>query len=217
MKDLIKHSKIHEVQQPKFKCSYCEKTFKKDASRMFHEKNHTEPNPYKCGYCEKTFRLKQWFINHENMHTGAKPFKCKLCDKSFGHSGHYYRHKKRDHPQTPKQPKRAKKDIGVFVSEGLIFKKSKKHDQNKIEILKRVEGLEGKSENSAIEKQIKMEDHIFVSNGLVSENSSTDKNIINEVKVEESKVKIEVDKIEVQYNLTTSCDLNIDIKVEEIL
>ena len=42
-----------------------------------------EEKKYKCGYCEKSFKRRDVLRMHEMRHVGDKKFKCNQCDKAF--------------------------------------------------------------------------------------------------------------------------------------
>ncbi|NWR51278.1 ZN398 protein, partial [Regulus satrapa] len=43
--------------------------------------------PYKCSKCDKTYRRKDYLLNHQRRHTGERLFQCPLCSKRFSFSG----------------------------------------------------------------------------------------------------------------------------------
>ncbi|XP_069098886.1 zinc finger protein 271-like isoform X2 [Pleurodeles waltl] len=67
----------------RYKCTECEKYFKRKSALYLHCKTHTGENPYQCAACKKSFRLKSHLVDHQRSHAGDRPFKCTKCEKSF--------------------------------------------------------------------------------------------------------------------------------------
>nr|XP_033819087.1 zinc finger protein 391-like isoform X4 [Geotrypetes seraphini] len=77
-----------------FKCSECDKSFKRKSNLQLHEMNrHTGDKPFKCSECDKCFSQKSNLQQHKMAHTGLRPFKCSECDKCFSQKGNLQQHK----------------------------------------------------------------------------------------------------------------------------
>ncbi|XP_030053508.1 zinc finger protein 510-like [Microcaecilia unicolor] len=70
-------------QEKLFKCSECDKCFKRKAHLQRHQMNHTGDKPFQCSECDKSFSQKSDLQNHKTVHTGDRPFKCSECDKCY--------------------------------------------------------------------------------------------------------------------------------------
>nr|XP_033773317.1 oocyte zinc finger protein XlCOF7.1-like isoform X2 [Geotrypetes seraphini]XP_033773325.1 oocyte zinc finger protein XlCOF7.1-like isoform X2 [Geotrypetes seraphini]XP_033773333.1 oocyte zinc finger protein XlCOF7.1-like isoform X2 [Geotrypetes seraphini] len=78
------HNATHE--KP-FKCSECQKCFKKKAYLRQHKMTHMEEKLFKCSECDKWLKWKQSLRRHKIIHMEEKPFKCSECDKCFSQKG----------------------------------------------------------------------------------------------------------------------------------
>ena len=54
-----------------------------------------EPPKFKCDYCDRSFRDKNAYDGHINEHKGLKPYKCEPCNKSYPSQAGLYQHYKR--------------------------------------------------------------------------------------------------------------------------
>lgn len=66
--------------------NYCQFTrFKRKRTMQDHRKTHTDELEYKCTQCEKAFRKKISLRRHLEYHSGeiVKPFICDFCGKGF--------------------------------------------------------------------------------------------------------------------------------------
>ncbi|XP_073828364.1 uncharacterized protein [Musca autumnalis] len=65
-KALLRHKKFVHLVEPKYKCTYCEKSFKRNIHLKEHIATHTGESLYQCPHCPQTFK------NNANMHKHRK-------------------------------------------------------------------------------------------------------------------------------------------------
>ncbi|XP_026323791.1 RE1-silencing transcription factor-like isoform X2 [Hyposmocoma kahamanoa] len=83
--DLATHQLRHSDETP-FKCSGCDRFFKRQSLLKRHEKiMHSDLLHEKCPHCPATFLSTEELEAHQQKHsnTGDRPFPCSLCDKRF--------------------------------------------------------------------------------------------------------------------------------------
>ncbi|XP_015109800.1 zinc finger protein 577 [Diachasma alloeum] len=76
----------------RYKCTICQKTFRNQKGKCYHDVCRTGVSPYRCTLCAKTFAKKSHFEYHERTHTGYKPFSCSICSKAFPQRNKLNRH-----------------------------------------------------------------------------------------------------------------------------
>ncbi|XP_026476087.1 zinc finger protein 501-like [Ctenocephalides felis] len=84
---LSAHMQKHKNEEPQsYECTECERTFTKASHLSRHMKIHGNVKPHKCQLCPKSFALGGQLIDHMNKHNGIKPHVCPECGKGFQQS-----------------------------------------------------------------------------------------------------------------------------------
>lgn len=66
----------------RFKCNYCDRTFKYNSDRVIHMRRHTSERPFRCDICDKTYTSLSDLNQHKRGHTDYY-VQCPLCDKRY--------------------------------------------------------------------------------------------------------------------------------------
>ena len=96
--DLRKHFyKSHYysfIEESRFECSKCSKTFIDKNEFARHNLSHSSIARYKCEYCPSKFKYKKNLLQHwEDQHSdNAKEYVCKICHASFKRKSSFKRH-----------------------------------------------------------------------------------------------------------------------------
>ena len=85
------NTKNHERNKP-FKCTKCDKTFRRIEYLKRHVKVHVEQKLFKCDQCTKQYTTKKGLEYHLLVHTGERSFKCEICNKTYKSIGSLRRH-----------------------------------------------------------------------------------------------------------------------------
>lgn len=89
-------SQIH-IQEVKFVCGDCGKTFNRNSNLKWHQLIHQNELPCVCKICSRSFRTLSGLNLHKRMHTGEKPYGCHLCEKAYAYNTDLKRHKRSAH------------------------------------------------------------------------------------------------------------------------
>ncbi|XP_055842587.1 zinc finger protein 91-like [Episyrphus balteatus] len=92
---------FHRIEDGKFGCNLCEKTFKSSYHVKRHFLSHTQEKAFPCTMCEMRFNRADHLKNHMTKHNPVKPFQCDSCDASYGRADHLKRHKEMHHSNDP--------------------------------------------------------------------------------------------------------------------
>lgn len=67
---LVEHERTHTGEKHIYKCSECEKPFRKQAHLSEHYRIHIGEKPYECADCGKSFRKTVTLVQHQRLHAG---------------------------------------------------------------------------------------------------------------------------------------------------
>ena len=114
------------MDEKKFKCLHCDKTFSSKAQFTYHTNIHLGLKPYTCLQCKKSFTQPTHLKIHLRIHDGEKNYMCSVCGKTFSIASNLRKHisiHERDIEEDRRQKsqdKENKKDlVSTSVSENL--------------------------------------------------------------------------------------------------
>jgi len=82
--NLHRHLLIHGEKNKNHECPTCGKKFVQKCDLNRHLNIHSYERKYKCSVCEKSFKRADYLSKHERIFCGVlKPHKCSLCNKGF--------------------------------------------------------------------------------------------------------------------------------------
>ncbi|XP_043482651.1 zinc finger and SCAN domain-containing protein 2-like isoform X7 [Leptopilina heterotoma] len=98
-RDLTRHEKTHFY--PSYMCKECDYETTVLAALSIHMLRHTDKAdlPFKCTDCDKHFRKAIDLQEHYNIHSGDKPFICQICGNAFYLRRQLSAHCRRMHPE----------------------------------------------------------------------------------------------------------------------
>ncbi|KAM3912164.1 uncharacterized protein RB166_020655 [Leptodactylus fuscus] len=91
--NLLQHRKIHIGQRP-YSCQECGEHFSWKSDLCEHLKTHNDDKPFVCSVCGKCFNQKSGLVRHLRIHSGEKPFTCAVCGKCFRIKQHLVEHER---------------------------------------------------------------------------------------------------------------------------
>ncbi|KPI92463.1 Zinc finger protein 252 [Papilio xuthus] len=104
---LNRHMKRKHLDDKKYQCKSCDKTFAfvgelRSHTRYVHEKIRRTPQIFPCDMCERTFKCMQSLTIHKrSVHTGERPEKCSVCGAGFYHIVYLREHMRLHTGETP--------------------------------------------------------------------------------------------------------------------
>eukprot|EP01084_Bolivina_argentea_P061055 111587_1 len=105
--NLKSHIKKHTEEL--YKCAHCHQTFNRKQNLKQHIRIHKKVKPHKCSFCDKAFTQKHTLLDHERVHRGEKPFKCDYCYKQFAAKCNLITHRRIHTGETPYECKECNK------------------------------------------------------------------------------------------------------------
>lgn len=90
---------FHPDGKTAFICKECGKVASSETTLKRHKRLvHQMERKYKCTYCEKAFKKNSHLKDHIATHTGQHIHQCSLCSQTFINSGSLHKHRKKAHP-----------------------------------------------------------------------------------------------------------------------
>ncbi|XP_055370924.1 zinc finger protein ZFP2-like [Condylostylus longicornis] len=125
-------STCHSDERP-FICTWpnCEKGFKKDRQRVWHERIHTGEKPYQCEQCGEHFAFQHKLSLHKkqkHMDKKDRPHKCDQCEKAFVLPRQLREHK---YTHTGEKPHECDMCLARFAKRGGLTEHKKLHTGEK--------------------------------------------------------------------------------------
>ncbi|XP_036318411.1 zinc finger protein 2 homolog isoform X1 [Rhagoletis pomonella] len=119
--ELHTHINYH-TKERQWPCSKCASVFNNSGNLRLHDRIvHLRLRPYMCSYCDKSFGKQATWKHHEMRHTGEKPYGCDMCGKRFIQSvalrAHMRSHNGENSTKSIKQPI---KETPVAFLEGIV-------------------------------------------------------------------------------------------------
>lgn len=91
---MTRHSDANSVHT----CNLCGKTAPNKAALRSHQKYaHFSESSFKCSVCDKAFKKSISLREHMALHTGEVLYSCAYCSKTFNSSANMHAHKKKIH------------------------------------------------------------------------------------------------------------------------
>lgn len=80
-------------------CKECGKTAASENALLLHKKHvHEAERKFKCTYCQKAFKKNKVLQEHIATHTGQDLYQCPHCPQTFKVSANLHHHRKKAHP-----------------------------------------------------------------------------------------------------------------------
>ncbi|XP_072014042.1 zinc finger protein 532-like [Amphiura filiformis] len=92
-----RHEKLRHLNERRFVCEVCGKSFKEKTQLVTHNYSHTGERPFACHLCEYRCVRRDYLTNHMRLHTGKRPYRCELCETTCMHKSALNYHMKKVH------------------------------------------------------------------------------------------------------------------------